>query len=104
MTVISYSRSDIGVVRSLRDDLARAGARVWMDRTDIALGSNWQKSIEEAIKRCESMIVIFSRSSIESPEVEAEWSLGLRLKKKIIPVILEPVELPFRLASHQYIE
>lgn len=100
--MISYSKHDLAVALQFRDLLGRSGVRVWMDRTDIVPGSDWQKSIESGIKECEVLVVLFSQASLASREVEAEWSLGLRLGKRILPVLLETVDLPFRLANNQY--
>jgi hypothetical protein len=101
--VMSYSSHDAADVLLLRDLLARAGVRIWLDRTDIVLGTNWQESIERAIKECDVLLVILTEASVRSREVEAEWSLALRLGKRIVPVLLAPVEVPFRLAAYQHV-
>ena len=77
--MISHSQQDLAIALQFRDLLSVAGVRVWMDRTDIVFGNDWQRSIESAIKECEVVIVLFSKASLASREVEAEWSLALRL-------------------------
>lgn len=72
--MISYSKCDLAFALQFRDLLARSGVRVWIDRNDIAPGSDWQKSIEAAIKECEVMAFQFSRHSLVSREVEAAFS------------------------------
>src|SRR5215471_2954474 len=103
-SVLSYASVDADRVLGLRDSLAARGVHVWMDRTDILPGANWQKSIESAIRECAVLLVVISHGSASSSEVEAEWTLALSLGKKVIPVVVDSdVEIPFRLATLQYL-
>jgi hypothetical protein len=103
-SVLSYASADADRVLGLRDSLAARGVQVWMDRTDIIPGTNWQKSIESAIRECAVLVVVISNASVLSREVEAEWTLALSLGKTVIPVVIDPdAEMPFRLATLQYL-
>lgn len=103
-TFLCYASVDADKVLSLRDALASKGVHVWMDRTDILPGADWQRSIEAAIRQCEVLVLVLTNASTTSREVQAEWSLALSLGKVIVPLILDAsVELPFRLATLQFI-
>lgn len=102
--ILSYASADSERVFALRDALGTESVAIWMDRSDILPGTDWQKSIKSAIRGCEVLLVVVTHASIVSREVQAEWSLAISLGKRIIPVIIEnDVEIPFRLATLQFV-
>jgi hypothetical protein len=98
---ICYSNKDSNFAIRLSQKLLSKDVDVWIDQTSIAPGQNWQESIEKAIKSCSHMILLISRHSLDSEEVEAEWKLSLNLGKTIIPIILDNSTLPYRLNTIQ---
>ncbi|MEL6780024.1 MAG: toll/interleukin-1 receptor domain-containing protein, partial [Cyanobacteria bacterium J06597_16] len=77
---------------------------LWIDRLDIPAGTRWDNTIEEALEVCQGLIVLLSKTSVESENVLDEVSYALGGKKKVIPVLLEPCDMPFRLKRLQYID
>ena len=49
-TFISYARKDSSFVMRLTKDLQDAGVEVWLDKTSIDPGEDWDAAIEEAME------------------------------------------------------
>jgi TolB-like protein/Flp pilus assembly protein TadD len=105
---VSYSSKDrdtvMGFVARLRD----AGINVWIDQGGIDGATNWGEEIVEAIESCKVLVLALSTASSESHNVVKEVSLALERQKQILPVNLEPVEVPralrYPLAGIQHID
>jgi TolB-like protein/Flp pilus assembly protein TadD len=91
---ISYSSKDKEQATVLTELLASAGLSVWIDQSGIEAATSWSEEIVDAIDSCSAFIVMLSRSSIESHNVVKEVSLASEKRKKILPLDVEPVELP----------
>ena len=104
---ISYSRKDSTAVKALRQNLHDAGVSIWMDEGGIDGALLWGQEIVEAIERCKVMILMVSDASINSHNVVKETALASEIKKPILPLHLEHVELPnalrYQLAGIQHI-
>lgn len=98
----SYSRDDTEFVLQLAKNLRQAGANVWLDQLDISPGSRWDKSIQDALTNSKVLLVILSKTSVESDNVLDEVSFALEEGKRVVPVLLEVCEIPFRLRRLQY--
>ena len=91
---ISYSSKDKEKADQLSELLVSAGLSVWIDQSGIDVATSWSEEIVEAIDSCRAFIVMLSSSSIESHNVIKEVSLASEKRKKILPLDLEPVEIP----------
>lgn len=100
----SYSRSDQNFASKLADDLRKNGINIWFDQIDIPKGSLWDVEVEKALKKCDTLIVIISSSSINSNNVLDEISYAIEEGKKIIPVKISNCDIPFRIRRLQYID
>lgn len=98
----SYSRDDTEFVLNLAKNLRLAGANVWLDQLDISPGTRWDKAIENALTQSNTLLVILSKTSVESDNVLDEVSFALEEGKRVVPVLLESCEIPFRLRRLQY--
>ncbi len=98
----SYSRQDSDFVIHLAQSLREAGAKVWLDQLDIQPGSRWDKSIEQALFKSDTLLVILSRTSVESANVMDEVSFALEENKRVVPILLEECDIPFRLRRLQF--
>ena len=78
----SYSRQDSDFVIHLAQSLREAGAEVWLDQLDIKPGSRWDKSIEQALFKSSTLLVVLSKSSVESANVMDEVSFALEETRK----------------------
>lgn len=101
---LSYSRDDANFAWDVALTLRELGIDLWMDQLDIAPGEHWDRAIHAALKECTHMLVVHSSSSFTSNNVWDEWSYFLNRRKPVVPLIIEPVELPFRLERVQYID
>jgi hypothetical protein len=91
---VSYAQGDEAFAAQLADDLSRSGAKVWLDIRNARPGRHWTRSIEQALSDSSMMIVILSRCALESPHVAVEWQAYLEAYRPVIPVLVEPCDLP----------
>jgi formylglycine-generating enzyme required for sulfatase activity len=101
---ISYSRKDISFVDKLVADLQKAGLDVWYDVSHIAGGARWRSEIENALRNSQYVIVVLSPDSIISEWVEREFLFSSNLRRKIIPVMYRPCEVPLNYVDLNYID
>jgi hypothetical protein len=94
---ISYARSDFSCCEKIKHALAKAGIDCWRDTDDIKPGEKWLKRILEALEQSQAMIVLWSEASKNSDYMEREFLEAEKLKLRIIPVIIEGQDVPFRL-------
>jgi RNA-directed DNA polymerase len=100
---ISYSRTDEEFARKLATSLSSLSANIWIDVNDIPPGKKWSNEIHNGLEECELMLLIVSPESMRSQNVEDEWGYFMGEKKLIIPLILRPAKLNYRLQDLQYI-
>lgn len=101
---ISYSRKDTAFALTLAHDMRSAGADIWIDQLDIPVGDLWDVAIENALTNASCVLVILSPFSVASDNVQDEIAFALDAEKTIIPVILEPCTIPFRLRRWMHID
>jgi len=93
----SYSRLDSDFALRLARDLRGEGVDIWMDQLDIHAGDHWDVAVERALAEASCVLVILSLSSTASNNVKDEIALALDSGQRIIPVIIEECQIPFRL-------
>lgn len=91
---LSYSRTDKDIVNQLISQLEAAGHTVWIDREGIRGGEQWRQKIVEAIESGPIFLLVLSKNSVASDHVRAEIDVAKESRKHIIPVNLQPVEIP----------
>src|SRR5512138_2265119 len=84
---ISYSRKDKAFVQKLNSALDCAGVQAWVDWEGIELASDWMATITNAIQGTDAFLFIISPDSLKSKVCADELGLGLKLNKKLIPVL-----------------
>jgi predicted ATPase len=97
---VSYSSRDRGRIAALADSLRAAGASVWMDQDGIHGGGAWAEEIIEAINGCRVLLLALTPASVASEEVFREVSHASARHKRLLPLLVESVELPARLQYH----
>ncbi|PKP40460.1 MAG: hypothetical protein CVT96_08710 [Bacteroidetes bacterium HGW-Bacteroidetes-13] len=97
---ISYAHANSEEVLEIIKKLTDAGISVWYDAF-IKPGSDWDESIENAIKNADVVLVFLSKAANDSKNVKQEYSFAIDQQKTIIPIFLELVEAPFRLRLNQ---
>jgi hypothetical protein len=101
---LSYSRSDEEFALRLARDLQSRGVDMWVDRFSIRPSEHWDRAIERAIRNCRNVIAVLSPRSVASENVADEISLAIDAGKPIIPVVIEPCDLPLRLTRRHLID
>ena len=99
---ISYSRDDKEFVKNLAQRLRNAGADIWLDEFDIKIGENWDIAIQTALKESEKFLIVLSKTSVASNNVMDEVGFALSENKKVVPVLMEECDIPFRLQRRQF--
>ena len=90
---VSYSRHDRDITQRLVVDLTKAGAEVWVDVDGIQSG-NFMQAIDQALMKCDWMVLILSPSALESTYVSQETYSALHrvqqgYMKGVIPVVVD---------------
>ena len=104
---ISHSRHDSEVAIRLANELEQADFSVWLDKREVLVGHNIVERVDLGIAESRFMIVLHSTSSIESEWVKREWTAAYitEIESKdvvILPVLLEPCEIPPVLRTKRY--
>ena len=97
---VSYSHKDRPRVEPIVSVIEEMGQRVWMDRSDITGKTGWAGQIVRAIRECRAVVLMASPNSYTSDQVVRELYLAMNHKKTIVPIEIEPAEMPDEL---QYI-
>ena len=67
---ISHAKEDREFADKLYEKLVNQGKRVWYAPKSLTLGEDWVQAIVEGIKSAEVVIVLLSKSSLKSNDVE----------------------------------
>ena len=94
---VSYSSQDHTQVSKIIERLRKAGVSVWMDEGGIDAATLWSEAIVEAINESKVLIMMVSKHSTDSANVVKEVMLASESSKTILPVYLEPADIPTRL-------
>jgi hypothetical protein len=97
----SYSREDAHIVAPLVQLLRSAGPHVFRDEDDIHPGKRWQPVIAKALQDCRVVLVFWSANAAASDAVRTEYTRGIRLGKRIVPVLLDATLMTPELAAYQ---
>ena len=91
---ISYKREERATARKLANALEGQGWTVWWD-PKLRAGERFNDVIEKALKESKCVVVMWSKRSVESQYVKHEANYALK-RNKLVPLMIEEVELPFR--------
>ncbi len=104
---LSHNSKDKPFVRKLANDLRRKGHYAWIDEAEIKVGDSLIEKIEEGIEQTDFLGVIISSNSVDSEWVKREVRIALTQeisgkKVKVLPILLEEVEIPIFLTDKKY--
>lgn len=104
---ISYSHSDAFIVNKLAAHLVKHNANVWVDTWELNVGDSILNRVQDAIQESSALLVILSKTSVESEWCKKELSAGLmrELDEKrvvVLPVLVEDCEIPLFLREKMY--
>lgn len=106
---VSYSHSDKEFAHQLADDLIHSGVDIWIDKWEMSLGDSLiQKIFLEGLDKSDFILILLSRNSIQSKWVKEELNAAIikRIEDltRVIPIILESVDIPLPLRSIFWID
>lgn len=101
---ISYSRADKAFALRLGNALKDAGFSIWLDVLNIPHGTNWDLEVQRGLETSDTMVVLLSPTASASDNVKDEWHYFIEKKRRIIPLMIQPNEVPFRLSRRQRID
>jgi hypothetical protein len=99
---LSYDRDDARHARAVAAALEKAGHSVWWDQ-HIGGGSQYSREIEQALNSADVVVVLWSRSAVESAWVRDEAGAG-RDRGRLIPLSLEGTLPPLGFRQFQAID
>lgn len=99
---LSYARDDRPKAEALATALEQLGHSVWWDRS-IEGGSRFSQEIEQALKRSEAVVVMWSHTSIQSAWVTDEAAEG-RDTGRLVPVVIDNAKPPLGFRQYQAID
>jgi len=77
---IIYAREDSVYAEKLYNELKKRRLNPWMDKRNLFYGQNWQKIIEDEVKKSRYFIPIFSSSSVKKiGYVQNEFKYALKV-------------------------
>lgn len=106
---LSYSSLNKDVATWIATDLKRTGYQVWFDSWKIEGGHNIIDEIGKGIDKADALVMLVSKSYINSVMCKAEWNSYFMTKFKtqpnsIIPIILDDTVPPTILSSIRYLK
>lgn len=106
---ISHSTQDKKFVKLLSSKLNEDGIQTWIDDKELAVGDNIAEKINYTISKIDYLIVVLSKSSINSKWVNFELS-ATRLNEIsknqniILPILIEDCEIPYSLSDRLFLD
>jgi hypothetical protein len=88
---ISYSQPDYHCAMEMVARIEEQGIDCWIAPRDIAPSADWAAEIIEAISSARTMILVFSGSSNDSPQVRREVERAVHKQVSILPFRIENV-------------
>lgn len=90
---VSYSSKDKPAADAVCATLEARGIRCWIAPRDILPGMDWSGAIVDGISNSRLVILVFSSSSNESPQIKRELERAVNKSLPIIPFRIENVPL-----------
>ncbi len=103
---LSHSSEDKKTINKLAKDLQVCEVDVWFDKWEIGIGDSLFLKINEGLTISRYIAVFLSNSFLSkkwtSAEVQAAFARQIDEGKVIIPIMLEPVDVPVLLKDRLY--
>ncbi len=105
---ISYSQADRACAHEVVALLETHGLRCWIAPRDISPSADWAAEIIDAISAARIMLLVFSASSNQSPQVRREVERAIHKGVSVLPFRIEDVlpskSLEFFLSSQHWMD
>jgi formylglycine-generating enzyme required for sulfatase activity len=99
---ISYKRERRAAARHLAKILEAYGYTVWFDLA-LVRGQDYEQQIAAQLKAAKAVIVLWCTKSVASEGVRSESSRA-KAAGKLVPLVIEPCELPLFSTNEQHID
>lgn len=90
---ISYSSQDMEAAQAICHVLEQNEIKCWMAPRNIPPGTDYGDVIDEAIKSCKVVVIVYSEKAASSPWVTGELNVAFEEQKIIIPFRLDKTPL-----------
>ncbi|OCQ96938.1 histidine kinase [Nostoc sp. MBR 210] len=104
---LSYSEKERDLMEKIAKILMRESFTIWINKTDIQSGTDFVESIYRGIEEADNLVFLMSPASLQSEYCQMELSHAFSLKKRIIPLLIEQVDIeqiPVELRTLQFID
>jgi TolB-like protein/Tfp pilus assembly protein PilF len=105
---ISYASQDAAVAQRLCAALEVAGLACWIAPRDVRAGESYAAAIVHAINSCRVLVLVLSKSAIESSHVLREVERASSKKRPVLSVRMDTTELPpdleYFLSANQWLD
>jgi WD40 repeat protein len=88
---ISYSHHDKSAADAVCAKLEQHGIRCWIAPRDVEPGTEWAGSIIHAISKSKIMVLVFSNSANNSPQIRKEVERAVNKGVIVVPLRIEDV-------------
>src|ERR1043166_2411080 len=88
---VSHSSKDKPTADAVVAMLESKGVRCWVAPRDITPGMDWGEAIVQAVKGARVMVLIFSASANDSPQIKREVERAVNKGIPVIPLRIENV-------------
>ena len=101
---ISHARDDAAAANVLADELRHAGMDIWELPLEATPGESYLDLISAAIAQVDACVMLLSAAFLMASYTHEEITLALDRRRRsprfrLVPILLEPVELPASLAE-----
>ncbi|MFZ5518642.1 MAG: SUMF1/EgtB/PvdO family nonheme iron enzyme [Candidatus Zhuqueibacterota bacterium] len=100
---ISYARENIEITKKIESELG-TDHTIFFDLKILHPGDAFRVIIFNYIRKCDVLILLWSEDAKRSSFVKEELNSALENKMKIIPVLVDQIELPTVIAHLQWIK
>ena len=105
---ISYASQDAAEASRICSALEKAGFPCWIAPRDVRAGQPYAAAIVEAINACRMMVLVLTKSAIDSPHVLREVERASSKTRPVLSIRLDdaplPPELEYFLSANQWLE
>ena len=105
---ISYASQDTAVAQRLCATLEAAGLPCWIAPRDVRAGESYAAAIVQAINSCRMLVLVLSKSAIESSHVLREVERASSKKRPVLSIRMDatplPPDLEYFLSANQWLD
>jgi hypothetical protein len=104
---LSHAEADRTELDALYAALTRSGLTIWSNWQDIQTGVDFKEAIDRGIEGSDNVVYLLSEASLRSSWCQHELDYALTLNKRIIPVLMQAMDLedlPESLRNLQFID